>query len=103
MAVTRFYLFGAREDGRGKPVARAHSDGDSLTPQTAPMMAVQCAAQSSDAPSDIEKGSDGAAPILVSGTTAMRAGGPPRGGGQSGGGGAVTIFFSFLSRIFLSI
>ena len=41
------------------------------------MMVVQCAAQSSDAPSDIEKGSDGAAPSLVSGTTAMRAGGPP--------------------------
>ena len=39
------------------------------------MMVVQCTAQSSDAPSDIEKGSDRAAPILVSGT-AMRAGGP---------------------------
>ena len=39
------------------------------------MMVVQCSAQSSDAPSDIEQGSDGAAPILVSGT-AMRAGGP---------------------------
>ena len=38
-------------------------------------MVVQCSAQSSDAPSDIEQGSDGAAPILVSGT-AMRAGGP---------------------------
>ena len=36
------------------------------------MTVVQCTAQSSDAPSDIEKGSDGAAPILASGS-AMRA------------------------------
>ena len=36
------------------------------------MTVVQCTAQSSDAPSDIEKGSDRAAPILASGS-AMRA------------------------------
>ena len=36
------------------------------------MTVVQCTAQSSDAPSDIEKGSDGAAPILAGGS-AMRA------------------------------